>query len=82
MKKLLAIIVVAAMLVVGAVPPTVADSTETSRPGVVVTNVTGGGGSWGYIHLGNIPAGTIIKVTYDSMLAQPWDHGEGTSHCG
>lgn len=80
MKKPLATIAVAAMLVVGAVPPTVADSTEVPRPGVVVTGMTGGGGSWGYVHLGSIPAGTTIRVTYDSMLAQPWDHGEGTSH--
>lgn len=80
MKKLLGTIAVAAMLVVGAVPPTAADSTEVSRPDVVVTKISGGGESWGYVDLGSIPAGTIIRVTYNSMLLQTWDHGEGMSH--
>lgn len=80
MKKLFATIAVAVMLVVGAVPPSVADSRGVSRPGVVVANMTGGGGSWGYVNLGSIPAGTIIRVTYESILLQSWNHGEGTSY--
>ena len=79
MRKLLASIAVAVMLVVGAVSPTGADSREVSRPGVVVTKITGGG-DWGYVYLGSIPAGTTIRVTYDSMIGQPWDLGEAMSY--
>ena len=79
MKKLLASVAVVVMLVVGAVPPTVADSGENSPPGAVVTEMTGGG-DWGYVNLGSIPAGTIIRVTYDSMIGQPWDLGEAMSY--
>ena len=80
MKKRLATVAAAVLLVVGAVTPTVADSTGVSPPGVVVTELSGGSASWGYVNLGSLPAGTVIKVTYHSMLAQTWDHGEGMSY--
>ncbi len=80
MRKLLATIATAVMLVVGAVSPAVADSSEVSRPGVVITELTGNSGSWGNLFLGSIPAGTIIRVTYDSLLGQHQDHGEGMSY--